>query len=388
VNSLLAAPDDRNRRPANRPRVAYLAHDLSDSAVSRRVEMFGAGEADVKVAGFCRASEPPPTIEDAPITMLGRTYDSALAQRAIRLTATLARPGVLETTIRSANVIVARNLEMLLLAQRVRFFAPNARLVYECLDIHRSLLGGTIASRALRWIERRALRGVDLVLISSPEFQSKYLEPFQTITAPVMLVENKLLMLAPSSVPLRSRPAGPRWTIGWFGNLRCRKTMAALRRLALEGAGRVEILIAGRPSEAEFNDFASLIVEPYMRFVGPYSRDELPDLYAQCHFAWAIDYFEEGLNSSWLLPNRLYEAIACGAVPVALAHVATGAWLARRNAGVLLSNRDSVDELLGMLIHLDPRGYAVLHDRISAVPRSAIIATRADCIDLVEALAG
>lgn len=350
--------------------------------------MFGAGGADVKVAGFCRSSEPPPTIEDAPIDMLGQTYDSALAQRTVRLTATLARPDILKTTVRDANVIVARNLEMLLLAQRVRSFAPGARLVYESLDIHRSLLSGTIASRTLRWVERRALRGVDLVLISSPEFQSKYLNPIQKIATPVMLVENKLLVLARSSVSPSSRSAGPPWTIGWFGNLRCRKTMAALRRLAFEGAGRVEILIAGKPSEAEFNNFASLVVEPYMRFVGPYSVDELPDLYAQCHFAWAIDYFEEGLNSSWLLPNRLYEAIACGAVPIALAHVATGEWLARRNAGVFLSKRDSVDELFGMLTHLDPRGYAVLHDRISAVPRSAIIATRADCISLVEALAG
>ena len=44
-----------------------------------------------------------------------------------------------------ANVILARNLEMLVLAIRARKrYAPQARVVYECLDIHRMLLSNRL----------------------------------------------------------------------------------------------------------------------------------------------------------------------------------------------------------------------------------------------------
>ena len=40
-----------------------------------------------------------------------------------------------------ADVVLARNLEMLIIASRARnLYAPRAALVYECLDIHRLLL--------------------------------------------------------------------------------------------------------------------------------------------------------------------------------------------------------------------------------------------------------
>ena len=374
--------------PVKAPVIAYFVHDLTDAAVRRRVMMMHAGDATVRIAGFCRAPAPPPDIADVSSHMFGLTRDGALAQRAVRVAIALARPSALAATVRNADVIVARNLEMLVLARRARLFAPGARLVYESLDIHRSLLGSSFASRVLRWIERRAMKGVDLLVTSSRAFEREYFDPIQNITVPVLLVENKLLVLDLPLAPQPSRSSSPPWTIGWFGNLRCKKSLAALRRLAIEGEGRIQLLIAGKPSDAEFPDFASQVADSNMRFVGPYSADQLPGLYAQCHFAWAIDYFEEGQNSSWLLPNRLYEAVACGAIPIALADVATGEWLARHNAGLLLSSNDVVGQLLALLSDLEPAAYAALHDRVSAVPRSAVIASRGDCIDLVEELAG
>ena len=84
--------------------------------------------------------------------------------------------------------------------------------------------------------------------------------------------------------------------------------------------GRFEIVLRGRPAYSEFTDFDGFVAaEPYLRFDGAYRNPEdLAAIYGEVHFSWAIDFFEEGLNSSWLLPNRLYEGCRYGAVPIAM----------------------------------------------------------------------
>ena len=47
---------------------------------------------------------------------------------------------------------------------------------------------------------------------------------------------------------------------------------------------------------------------PGITYTGPYDRArDLRRLYEEVDFAWAVDYYEAGGNSEWLLPNRLYE---------------------------------------------------------------------------------
>ena len=69
------------------------------------------------------------------------------------------------------------------------------------------------------------------------------------------------------------------------------------------------------------------------------TREDLAAIYGEVHFTWAIDFFEEGLNSSWLLPNRLYEGCRFGAVPIAMQAAPRPArFLAERHLGLLLDD--------------------------------------------------
>src|SRR5207237_1269327 len=103
------------------------------------------------------------------------------------------------------------------------------------------------------------------------------------------------------------------------------------------------------------------------------------------HFAWAIDWFEEGLNSAWLLPNRLYEAQAFGSVPIALRSVETGRWLAQRGAGVLLD--DDLGDIDARIADIDQPVYSALRAAVDAIPRSDLIDSEAACIALAQAIA-
>ena len=100
---------------ASPPTILYLAPDLSDPAVARRRTMLEAGDATVATAGFLRGdARRPPDAWDAEV--LGRTRDAALAQRALMVLRCLARPLALRRRVRRRSVVIARNLEMLVLA--------------------------------------------------------------------------------------------------------------------------------------------------------------------------------------------------------------------------------------------------------------------------------
>lgn len=366
-------------------RIAYLVHDLNDAAVERRVAMFEESGVPARVAGFRRRDHAPVRIRHAPAADLGRTADGKLKERALAVLRHWLFPGQVSAITQDAQTIVARNLETLVLARRVR--RPGQRLVYECLDIHRLLLGRGLASRLLRRIERWAMRGVDLLVLSSPSFLSEYFADRRGYRGHSLLIENKVPGFAASPPPPARPGPGPRWVIGWFGMLRCRKSLEQLSAIAAQAGGAIEVVIAGRASPQEFEDFeAQVAATPHLRYLGPYRPEDLPALYASVHFVWAIDYFEEGLNSSWLLPNRLYEGLANGAVPLALRTVATGSWLKQAGVGLLLD--DPVAELRPLLGRLDADGYGALTDAVRDLPTDKVLMSGQECRKAVRTITG
>ena len=365
-------------------RIAYFVHDLGDAAVVRRVQMLHAGGIEVTVLGFRRGDTAPARIEGARAIDLGRTGNGQFVQRILAVLRSLARFGAIRRAAAEADVVMARNLEMLVLAARA---AGRRRLIYECLDIHRLLLGSGMASRLIQAIERALLRHVDLIVTSSPRFIADYFHARRGLTTPVLLIENKVPAFDAPVTPAPAAPARAPWVIGWFGMLRCRRSLAMLGDIARQSEGRIEVVIAGIPAENEFPDFAAqLEAMPGVRYVGRYKPADLATLYAGVHFAWAIDYFEEGLNSTWLLPNRLYESICYGAVPIALAPVETGAWLARHGVGLTIG--DPVQELPGFFAGLDEAQLMAMRDALAALPQTDLTIGRAECAACVAQILG
>jgi succinoglycan biosynthesis protein ExoL len=166
--------------------------------------------------------------------------------------------------------------------------------------------------------------------------------------------------------------------------LRCRKSLSFLQELVRNSNGRINVLLAGKPSPAELPDLESEVAAtPGMRFVGSYGPDDLAELYGQCHFAWTIDWFEEGLNSSWLLPNRLYEAIAFGAVPIALSNIEVGRWLRQHQSGLTV---ESPEDVFARLEEMQETELLALQTAVRDVDRREVLCGREDCAALVSQL--
>jgi hypothetical protein len=366
-------------------KIAYFVHDLADDAVHRRVRMMRPF-ADVVLLGFHRGDRAPPDLDGVEVFDLGRTMDAKFARRAM----TVARAGAglqrWRPVLRDVTVFVARQLETLVLAALARRrFAPDAPLVFECLDIHRLMLAHHGVGVALRGLEAHLLRSCALLIVSSPAFLASHFA-HHGLLPQTLLLENKVLATDVPPDVLRhiadmraaGPPADPAWRIGWFGVIRCRRSLLILANLAKSAPGLVEVVIRGRPKRDVIPDFDRVVAStPGLSFRGEYDRHtELATIYGDVHFTWAIDFFEAGCNSQWLLPNRLYEGALYGAVPLAQSSVQTGRWLDEHQCGVRLAADSDARlelELRDFFRELDAAGYAAARQALALVPISALL---------------
>lgn len=370
---------------ADMPEVLHVSPYLNDPAVHRRVRMLRlGGAARIRVLGFRRTPERVTAVAGVPAIDLGRTRDGRLARRVVQVAAALLRTGSWARRVGEPTVVVARSLEALLLASTFRNrFAPRAPLVYETLDIHPALLGSGAVAVGLRRIEANLLAECALVVTSSPAFVSRYFERFHRDLPEIVLLENRMLCSEMDAGSVRTltrdrestaRVAGPPWRIGWFGLLRCPRSLRLLAGLCRRFPGKVEVDLRGRPAIGMSSDFADIVDRtPGMNYGGAYDRArDLPGLCAGIHYSWTLDFSESGANSDWLLPNRLYETGAFGCVPLALRGVETGRWLQRRGCGVLLD--EPVDESLDAWFGgLDGGSYAASAAAVLRLPMSDFV---------------
>ncbi len=123
-----------------------------------------------------------------------------------------------------------------------------------------------------------------------------------------------------------------------------------------------------------------------MHFHGPYKNPEdLAAIYNEVQFTWAIDFFEEGQNSSWLLPNRLYEGCLYGTLPIALAGTETARFIEKRDIGFVLQNAGA-DDLAALFAEMNPQIYADAFNTLSTTDRKQWLTDRDDCRQLVQHL--
>jgi len=367
-------------------KVLYLVPNLGDAAVQRRVAILRDGGARVTLAGFQRAGAADP---EPGSVVLGRTFDARFSQRILAIARA---SGGVRRRLRGvdADVIIARNLEMLFLARRLRPAGPaGPPLVYECLDVHRLLLRDDVIGRHLRRLEQSLVAQVALVMTSSPAFTREYFAKVWANGPPILLLENKVYGddSPRGTNPVLTSGGDRRIRLGWFGALRCRRSLAALLGLAEQRPDTVDVVLRGRPALHEFDDFHTDVESlPNVQFAGPYRNPhDLNDIYSSIHLAWAIDFFEAGKNSDWLLPNRIYEGCLHGAIPVALKGTETAAFLDRHQIGIVLPDIERAT-LTTMIDHLDDGTLKRLAAKVAALPRPTFALDAADCGTLVEHL--
>ncbi len=339
-------------------RIEVFGFDVAEISQIRRIRaMIGLGH-EVHSFTMRRANMNADFVPDWPNTHLYETQNEALGKRAAVVAGSVLRMAGHRARLRAADVIVARNLDMLAIAAAAKRIAGSrAPLVYECLDIHGALTGQGAKSRLMRAAERRLLAGVAMLVVSSPGFIRHYFDPMQGYRGPHALWENKLA--AGAALPARpvTRPAGDGpLRLGWVGTIRCQPSLDLLMALADRMGEAVQIQIHGIVHHHALQGFdAAVAARANVTYAGPYAYpDDLARLYGGCDLVWAQDLWQRGQNSDWLLPNRIYEASWAGCPSLAVAGTETGRRVTEDGLGWVIDTPDP--GLLQTLLESLPRG--------------------------------
>jgi succinoglycan biosynthesis protein ExoL len=359
--------------------IAYFAPDWTNVTVNKRATSLGA--LGFELVGFSfsrrrlnRAFQPQwRNIE------LGVVADRALAGRLVALSGALRRIVREREALHKVEFMVARNLDMALLAlAAARIGGARAPLIYEVTDLHPTLTGKSFAGVVLRWLERIVLRHAEMLLVTSPAFITGYFQPRQGYHGRWFVLENKLFPTPGLPRERRVTPPAldahaPHWVIGWFGALRCRKSLDMLTRIASALADRVTVYIRGVPVDIGNQIFRRAIApHPNMSYGGEYRNPEdLGELYGRIHLNWCLDFSDE-VNSSLLLPNRIYQGGYFGVPALALRAQHTGLTVEQRGLGWALP-KATAESVTDFLKKLTVSEYGRMRQAVEAMPEQMFV---------------
>jgi glycosyltransferase involved in cell wall biosynthesis len=217
-------------------------------------------------------------------------------------------------------------------------FSPLVSL-WDTLVEDRGRFGGaSLAARALRAVDRRALRAADLV-VADTEAHADFLAglaelPRERVAVCLVGAEERLFQPGWS-------PSGPPLFVGKLIPLHGLETIleAARRapdlRLRVAGSGQLEPLLARRPPNVEWTPWI-----PY---------EQLPDAFRSA--ACALGIFGTSAKAARVIPNKAFQALACG-VPLVTADTPAARELLVDGESALLVPTGDPDALAGALRQL------------------------------------
>lgn len=373
VAAIGAATEIAESRPVEPARsLAYFAPDRNDAAFRRRLAQWRYAGFSVQAFAFSRRTT---TSGELDCVELGHIEPRSRGRRVLSLIAAAARLIRARRRLAGVRLIVARNLDNLLLALFCKLLVPShPPVVYEVLDINRSLTMPGFPSRCYRTIDRMLTGCSDLLVVSSPHFITEYFQNRLGYSGKWYLFENKVpryarFLMEPHPPPAdgvhrHARHAGRRWRLGWFGYLDDERSWRCLREIARALPDEIEIKIRGVPygifnAERFLADLRNL---PNVVFRGSYRNPEdLSSMYSEIDMVWAIDCNDPAGNSKWLLPNSVYEAAYFGVPSIALEGSGVGEYVSTRAIGWCISEplEESFIALIGRLASGE-------HQRVSA----------------------
>lgn len=349
-------------------RIVFFASDRAEIAQIRRIRHYR--QAGHSVASFSMVKRDG-QLRQAPDWQdvdLGEIENENLPKRLARALLSLGTVWRNRALLRQADVISARNIDMVVLAWLARQLSGSkAPIIYECLDIHGIFTGTGRKSAIARWVERKMLDRCTLLLVSSPGFIRGYFERIQGYRGKWALIENKLVfedqpLPRPAAAPAPRQPL----VLGWVGTIRCAPSLRLLAATAAALPDDVKILIRGMVHRHAVPDFDAVVSRHgNIEYGGPYSYPEgLAEVYGSCDLVWSQDLWQQNANSSWLLPNRIYEASWFGCPSIAVATTETGRAVADGGLGFTVPSADP-EALISLLKSLG-------RDRIAAASQALL----------------
>jgi succinoglycan biosynthesis protein ExoL len=373
-------------------KVIYFGLDCTDVNVVKRIRAFKEQSFETIGITFRRSRYNTDFVPEWDNIDLGTTEDARYFRRILSMLRAVWRIFRARDKLNNATFYYARNLDMAILAFLARDLSrQKTPVVYEVLDVLPPFVENSIKGKLIRFIERWILKQCHLLVTSSPGFIENYFEPIQKYRGNWFLLENRQypLLKLPDEEPQPEPPPsdsvgtqGDRWTIGYFGAVRCVKSWEIIKFIAQELPEKVKIYIRGIPiylyldgafRKIPADEFQKMVEDfPNIRYGGPYQHpDDLADMYSQVDFTWCFDFSMEH-NSNWCLPNRLYEGGYFEVPALAAKGFQVGKYIEELSIGWTF-DAPYGKNMVQFFDQLTPEEYLRIKERYREIPKSQFV---------------
>lgn len=276
------------------------------------------------------------------------------------------------------DAVLCFNLDMLFITWLALIGVHNKpAMIYDVGDIRTSLVKEGVTAKLLRVIERFLLQRISLLMVTSEAYITEYFEGIQGMKrVDILLLENKLNRhdTPPPIAQLQDTWSDKRpLTIGYFGVLRCRKSLKMLNRIALEGDGNVKVIVRGVFLDTE--DLEGMIqMNPYMNYEGPYVfPDDLAKIHAEVDMSWLV-HAHTRQNTMWARIFRFYHACFYGVPMIAQSGSKDGDEVLRYDIGFCI-DIEKPDESIQTILNLKQHNYHRWIRNVQQLPEEIYLIT-------------
>jgi len=225
---------------------------------------------------------------------------------------------LLFSTIDDDQIFYVFGLDNLFLVNCLKIFRwKQFKIVYEIPDIQDFQLRTDVVGKVITSVERWLIKRTDLVVLTSNAFETGYFNELRHVELnQSIVIENKVHSsgLDENSIPpirkLEPDQVHGKIVIGYFGLLRCEKTIRFLDRLTRSSE---DFYVVMRGVLLKTGHLESMIQEnKNISFLGKYvSPDHLKAMYEEIDLCWAAYPFttsDAPGNWQWARTNRYYES--------------------------------------------------------------------------------
>lgn len=299
---------------AGRARVLFLHSTLSDPRGRKRILGLAPFFGHVIVAGFTRPGAGESTL-DGEVVSLGEIGYGLGVRRALIMLRSIVRVAAL---LRRADVVYAFGLDVLLLARLAGAVRLRKVQVLEIADIRAVETDAgwlsTIIQRVTSWL----VRPVKILVSTSERYIADYYHKIidHRFEAEFVL-PNRVPGNYAKRLPLRELSGDPQIRIGYFGGIRCERSIDILTKLIARGLGKFHLVVKGE-WRLDNGRRDTLRSHPDATIHGPYRSPEgLPGVYSDVDIVWVgypyVAYRGRLVcNRRWARTTRYYEALCFG----------------------------------------------------------------------------
>lgn len=280
-------------------KIIYILQASSHARYWRRIDKLNSLGVQSKVFAFERENFYKGSKERRQYKSLGNIAQENYIKRIIPLIKSIS---TIRNEIKEADVVYTYGMDTFIIGWLATLFKGNKpKFVYEIGDIRVIFTNKGILSKIFRFIEKLILKRTDLLVVTSEAYVEEYFKGIQKIyNINYHVIENKPELELDTPIVNRSKVNNSKIRIGYFGVLRCSRTLEVLKKLAKEHSNKFELYIRGIVAEGteSYNEMKLL---NNVKVEGEYKvPDDLPSMYNQVDIIWACYPYKGKEIGNWM----------------------------------------------------------------------------------------